>query len=117
MLKIGRELCFWKVERFIFGNVNIAKIYERLLSTNTSEEKRRDSFDARNLNLLGDDSICMVNRMEITGMMTCFLFLFLLLHDLISSVVSEDELCFARGHKNQNVARIGQLLDHIHVEL
>ena len=70
-----------KVERFIFGNVNIAKIYERLVSTNISEEKRRDSFDARNLNLLGDDSICMVNRMEIPGMITCFLFLFVLLHD------------------------------------
>ena len=81
MLKIDRELCFLKVERFIFGNVNIAKIYERLLSTNISEEKRRESLDARSLNLLSDDSICIVNWMEITGMITCFLFLFVLLHD------------------------------------
>ena len=81
LLKIDRELCFLKVERFIFGNVNIAKIYERLLSTNISEKKRRDSFHARSLNLLGDDGICMVNRMEIPGMITCFLFFFVLLHD------------------------------------
>ena len=81
MLKINRELCFLKVERFIFGNVNIAKIYERLLSTNISEEKRRDSFDPRSLNLLDDDGICMVYRMEIQGMITCFLFFLVLLHD------------------------------------
>ena len=39
----------------------MAKIYERLLSTNILREKRRDSFDTQRENLLGEDSICMVN--------------------------------------------------------
>ena len=43
----------------------MAKIYERLLSTNILREKRRDSFDPQRENLLGEDSFCMVNLMEI----------------------------------------------------
>ena len=43
----------------------MAKIYERLLSTNILREKRQDSFDPQHSNLLGEDSICMVNLMEI----------------------------------------------------
>ena len=39
----------------------MAKIYERLLSTNMLREKRRDSFDPQRVNLLDEDSICMVN--------------------------------------------------------
>ena len=39
----------------------MAKIYERLLSTNILREKRRDSFDPQREILLGGDSICMVN--------------------------------------------------------
>ena len=39
----------------------MAKIYERLLSTNIVREKRRDSFDPQSENLLVEDSICMVN--------------------------------------------------------
>ena len=42
----------------------MAKIYERLLSTNILREKRRDSFDPQRVNLLGKDSICMVNLLE-----------------------------------------------------
>ena len=38
----------------------MAKIYERLLSTNILREKRRSSFDP----LLGKDSIFMVNLLE-----------------------------------------------------
>ena len=51
--------------RFSSGNVNIAKIYERLLSKNIPREKRQDSFDPQRINLLGEDSICMVNLLEI----------------------------------------------------
>ena len=51
--------------RFSSGNVNIAKIYERLLSKNIPREKRQDSFDSQRINLLGEDSICMVNLLEI----------------------------------------------------
>ena len=43
----------------------MAMIYERLLSTNKIREKRKDSFDPQGENLLGEDSICMVNLLEI----------------------------------------------------
>ena len=39
----------------------MAKIYERLLSTNILGEKRPDSFNRQRENLLGYDGICMVN--------------------------------------------------------
>ena len=39
----------------------MARIYERLLSTNILREKRPDSFDPQRETLLGEDSICMVN--------------------------------------------------------
>ena len=42
----------------------MAKIYERLLSTNILREKRRHSFDPQRVTLLGKDSICMVNLLE-----------------------------------------------------
>ena len=45
LLKIDGDLLFLKDDRFSSGNVNMAKIYERLLSTNILREKRRDSFD------------------------------------------------------------------------
>ena len=43
----------------------MAKVYERLLSTNILREKRRDSFDPHRVILLGEDTICMVNLLEI----------------------------------------------------
>ena len=61
MFKIDGDLQFLKDDRFSSGNVNMAKIYERLVSTNILREKRRDSFDPQRENLLGEDSICMVN--------------------------------------------------------
>ena len=65
MLKIYGDFLFLKDDRFSSGNVNMGKIYERLLSTNILREKRRDSFDPQRENLLGEDSICMVNFLEI----------------------------------------------------
>ena len=67
MLKIDRDLYFLKEDRFSLGNVNIAKIYERLLSKITLRDKRRDSFDPQrvSVNLLGGDCICMVNLLVI----------------------------------------------------
>ena len=44
----------------------MAKIYKRLLSRNILREKRRDSFDPQRVNLLGEDSICMVNLLVIS---------------------------------------------------
>ena len=43
----------------------MAKVYERLLSTNILREKSRDSFDPQGVILLGEDIICMVNLLEI----------------------------------------------------
>ena len=42
----------------------MAKNYERLLSKNILQEKRQDSFDPQRVNLLGEDSICMVTLLE-----------------------------------------------------
>ena len=52
----------------------MAKVYERLLSTNILREKRRGSFDPQRVILLGDDIICMVNLLEIPRVisLTCF---------------------------------------------
>ena len=63
-------------DRFSSGNVNMAKIYERLLSKNIPREKRQDSFDPQRINLLGEESICMVNLLEIPQKLVFFL-----LHD------------------------------------
>ena len=60
-------------DRFSSGNVNMAKIYERLLSKNILREKRRDSFDPQRVNLLGEDSICMVNLLVIPRVIVFFL--------------------------------------------
>ena len=56
----------------------MAKSYERLLSTNILREKRRDSFDPQRVNLLGGESIFMVNLLEIARVIVFFFFL---LHD------------------------------------
>ena len=43
----------------------MGKIYEGHLSNNIPREKRQDSFDPQRVNLLGEDSICMVNLLVI----------------------------------------------------
>ena len=67
---------FLKDDCFSSGNVNMAKIYERLLSTNILREKRPDSFDPQRENVLGEDGICMVNLLG-----TPRVIVFFLLHD------------------------------------
>ena len=52
----------------------MAKMNERLLSTNILREKRRDSFDPQRVILLGKDSICMVNLLEIPRVIFFFFF-------------------------------------------
>ena len=54
----------------------MAKISERLLSINIVREKRRDSFDPQRVNLLGEDSICMVNLLETPRVIVFFFFFF-----------------------------------------
>ena len=73
LLKINSNLYFLKDDRFSSGNVNMAKVYERLLSTNILREKRRDSFDPQRVNLLGEDIIGMVNLLEIPGVIVFFI--------------------------------------------
>ena len=51
----------------------MAKIYERLLSTNILQKKTRDSFDPQRENLLGEDSICIVNLLETPRMIVFFI--------------------------------------------
>ena len=70
----------------------MAKIYELLLSKNILREKKRDSFDPQRENLFGEDSICMVNLLEIPRVIVFFFFL----HDCLASVVSEEKFCFVK---------------------
>ena len=56
----------------------MAKIYERLLSTNILREKRRDSFDPHRLTLMGEDTICRVNLLEIPRMIVFFFFYYII---------------------------------------
>ena len=65
MLNIDNDLEFLKGDRFSLRNVNMAKIYERFLSKNIPREKRQESFDPQRINLLGEESICMVNLLVI----------------------------------------------------
>ena len=52
--------------------------------------KETDSFDPQRENLLREDSICMVNLMEIPRVIV----IFFLLQDGFASVFSEEEFCF-----------------------
>ena len=51
----------------------MAKVYERLPSTNILREKRRDSFDPQRVILLGEDIISMVNMLEIPRVTVFFI--------------------------------------------
>ena len=52
----------------------MAKIYQRLLSKNIPREKREDTFDPHCKNLLGEDSICMVNLLVISQKIVFFFY-------------------------------------------
>ena len=85
----------------------MAKIYERLLSTNILREKRRDSFDPQRENLLGEDNICMYNLL---GTLRVIFFFFYYMIDLVW-LFQKRSFVLSREHENQNVATIGTLLD------
>ena len=84
------------------------KIYERLLSTNKLREKRRDSFDPQRENLLGEDSICMVNLLGTPRVIYIFFFYYMI--DLVW-LFQKRSFVLSSEHENQNVATIGTLLD------
>ena len=99
-----------KVDRFLFGNANKARIYERSLSTIMAQGKFRDSFDPRSQTLSGEESTWKSDRLEIPFVVDCFFFyytfdLLWLFH--IRCFVSSSE------RKNQIVDTIDTLLHHI----
>ena len=53
----------------------MAKIYQRLLSKNIPREKIQETFDPHCINLLGEDSSCMVNSLVIPQKLVFFFFL------------------------------------------
>ena len=85
----------------------MAKVYERLLSTNILREKRRDSFDPQRVILLGEDIICMVNLLEIPRVIVFFFYYII---DLLR-LFQKRSFVLSSKHENQNVATIGTLLD------
>ena len=85
----------------------MAKIYERLLSTNILREKRRDSFDPQRVNLLGENSICMVNLLEIPRVIVFFSYFMMALLRFFQ----KRSFVLSREHENQNFATIATLLD------
>ena len=85
----------------------MAKISERLLSTNILRERRRDSFDPQRVNLLGEDSICMDNLLETPRVIVLFYYMIDLLR-----LFQKGSFVLSVEHENQNVATIGTLLDH-----
>ena len=85
----------------------MAKIYERLLSTIKLPENRRDSFDPQRENLLGENSICMVNLLEIPEVIYFFSYYMIDLFRLFQ----KRSFVLSSEHKYQNVATIGTLLD------
>ena len=87
----------------------MAKIYERLLSTNILREKRRHSFDRQRVTLLREDSICMVNLLE-TPRVIVFIFFFFYMIDLLQ-LFKKKSFVLSSEHENQNVATLGTLLD------
>ena len=85
----------------------MAKIYERLLSTNILREKRRHSFDPQRVILLGKDSTCMVNLLETPRVIVCF---FLNLIDLLR-LFQKRSFVLSSEHENKFLAAIGTLFD------
>ena len=85
----------------------MAKIYERLLSTNILRGKRRHSFDPQRVTLLGEDSICMVYLLETPPVI---IFFFYYINDLLQ-FCQKRSFVLSNEYENQNIATIGTLLD------
>ena len=70
----------------------MAKIYERLLSKNIPRKTRQDSFDPQRVNLLGEDSMCMVSLPVIPQKIVVFFYYMI----DFSLDVSEEKFCFVK---------------------
>ena len=86
----------------------MAKIYERLLSTNILREKRRHSFDPQRVTLLAKDIICMVNLLETPRVIDFFFFYYMI--DLLR-LFQNRSFVLSSYHENKNLAAIGTLFD------
>ena len=71
----------------------MANIDERLLSKNIPRKTRQDSFDPQHVNLLGEDSMCMVNLLVIPQKKVFFFFYYMI---DFSSDLSEEKFCFVK---------------------
>ena len=87
----------------------MAKIYESLLSKNIPREKRQDFFDPQRINLLGEDSICMVNLLVIPQKIVV---VFYYMIDLLR-LFQTRSFVLSSEHENQHVATLGTLLDQV----
>ena len=83
-----------------FTNVSCLPIYHG--------KKRGDSFDPQRENLLGEDSICMVNLLEIPRVIVFFFPYYMI--DLLR-LFQKKSFVLSSKHENQNLATIGTLLD------
>ena len=93
----------------------MAKINERLLSTNILREKRRDSFNPHRVTLLGEDIIYMVNLVEIPQVIVFFFFFYNII-DLLR-LFQKRSFVLSSKHENQNVAYYRYTVRSIHVKL
>ena len=84
----------------------MAKIYERLLSTNILREKGRHLFDPQRVTLLGKDTICMVNLLETPRVIVSFFYYMI---DLLR-LFQKRSFVLSSNQENNNVATIGTLL-------
>ena len=85
----------------------MAKIYERLLSKNIPRERRQHSFDPQRINLLTEDSMCMVNLLVIPQKIVV---VFYYMIDLLR-LFQKRSFVLSSEHENQNIANLGTLLD------
>ena len=88
----------------------MAKIDERLLSTNIIRGKRRHSFDPQRVTRFGEDSICMVNLLETPQVIVFFFFYYYYMIHLLR-LFQKTSFLLSSEHDNQNVATLGTLLD------
>ena len=82
-----------KVGRFLFGNANMAKIYERSLSTILAQGKFWDSFDPRSQTRSSEESTWKGDRLEVTRVVDSFFFL---LHVSLALAVSHLMFCLIK---------------------
>ena len=92
----------------------MAESYESLLSMNILREKRRDLFDPQRVNLLGEESICMVNLLEIPRLTVFFFFYYII--DLLR-LFQKRSFVLSSEHENKKCRHYRYTVRSIHVKL